>query len=75
MTGPHDRFFRYIFNHPARAEALLRHHLPASLIAEVDWSSLRRESGTLTDWDRETRKDLLFSARCLRSAMEGQGHG
>jgi predicted transposase YdaD len=74
MTGPHDRFFRYLFNHPARAEALLRHNLPASLIAEVDWPSLRRESGTLADWERETRKDLLFSARCLHSGREAPPH-
>jgi predicted transposase YdaD len=74
MTGPHDRFFRYLFNHPARAEALLRHNLPASLVAEVDWSSLRRESGTLADWDRETRKDLLFSARCRHAVREAPPH-
>lgn len=55
MTGPHDRFFRYIFSSPARAEALLRHNLPVQLAAEVDWSTLRRESGTLVEWERETR--------------------
>jgi hypothetical protein len=70
MTGPHDRFFRYLFNHPARAEALLRYNLPESLVAEVLWSSLRRESGTFVDGERETRKDLLFSARCLFSSED-----
>jgi hypothetical protein len=74
MTGPHDRLFRYTFNSPARAEVLLRHNLPAWLISAVDWSSLRRESGTLADWDRETRKDLLFSARYLHSAEEDPPH-
>jgi len=74
MTGPHDRFFRYIFNPPARAEALLRHNLPAHLAAEVDWSSLRRESGTLVNWERETRQDLLFSAQCLHSAENEPPH-
>jgi hypothetical protein len=74
MTRPHDRFFRYLFNHPARIEALLRHNLPASFIAEVDWPSLRRESGALADWDRETRKDLLFSARFRHSAREEPPH-
>jgi len=63
VTAPHDRFFRYTFAHPERAAALLRYNLPASLSTGVDWSSLRRESGTLVDWGRETRKDLLFSAR------------
>ncbi len=69
MAGPHDRFFRYTFAHPERAAALLRYNLPASLTTAVDWSSLRRESGTLVDWGRETRKDLLFSAR-YRHATE-----
>jgi predicted transposase YdaD len=74
MTGPHDRFFRYIFNPPVRAEALLRHNLPVDLATEVDWASLRRESGTLVDWQRETRQDLLFSARCSPSGEDGPPH-
>jgi hypothetical protein len=74
MTGPHDRFFRYLFNPPARAEALLRHNLPAQLAAEVDWATLRRESGTLVEGERETRKDLLFSARCRHAAEDEPPH-
>ena len=70
MAGPHDRFFRYLFNPPVRAEALLRHNLSAPRAAEVDWSSLRRESGTLVNGERETRQDLLFSARSLHSAED-----
>ncbi len=74
MTGPYDRLFRYVFNAPARAEVLLRHNLPEWLISAVNWSSLRRESGTLVDWRRETRNDLLFSARYLHSAEEEPPH-
>jgi flagellar biosynthesis/type III secretory pathway protein FliH len=74
MPGPHDRLFRYLFNHPARATALLRHNLPASLVAEVDWSSLRRESGTLVEGERETRNDLLFSARRLHGGEDAPPH-
>jgi predicted transposase YdaD len=74
MTGPHDRFFRYIFSSPARAEALLRHNLPAQLTAEVDWSTLRLESGTLVVGERETRKDLLFSARPLHGGEDLAPH-
>ena len=74
MTGPHDRLFRYLFNPPARAEGLLRHNLPAPLAAEVDWTTLRRESGTLVVGERETRKDLLFSARCLHSSESEPPH-
>jgi predicted transposase YdaD len=74
MTAPHDRFFLYLFSPPARAEALLRHNLPAPLTALVDWPTLRRESGTLADWQRETRKDLLFSARLLHAAAHEPPH-
>lgn len=74
MAGPHDRFFRYVFNPPARAEALLRHNLPVPRSAEVDWSSLRRESGTLVNGERETRQDLLFSARSLHAAEDEPPH-
>ena len=74
MASPHDRFFRYLFNHPGRAEALLRHNLSPQLIAHVDWSSLRRESGTLVEGARETRQDLLFSARLLHAAEHEPPH-
>lgn len=74
MSGPHDRFFRYIFGTPAQAGALLRHNLSAASTGALDWSSLKRESGTLVDWDRETRKDLLFSARWSHSPEDAPPH-
>jgi predicted transposase YdaD len=74
MTGPHDRFFRYLFNPPSRAEALLRHNLPTQLASEVDWATLRRESGTLVEGERETRQDLLFSVRGLHSTQNEPPH-
>jgi predicted transposase YdaD len=67
MAGPHDRFFRYLFGLPERAEALLRHNLPAAVVAEVDWSTLRLESGTRVQGGRETRQDLLYSARGVQA--------
>ncbi|MFL5356356.1 Rpn family recombination-promoting nuclease/putative transposase [Archangium sp.] len=64
MPGPHDLFARYTFGHPERAEAELRAVLPAPVVSEVDWSSLRRESGSVVDPElRETESDLLFTAR------------
>ncbi|MBZ4423274.1 Rpn family recombination-promoting nuclease/putative transposase [Myxococcus sp. RHSTA-1-4] len=67
MSGPHDRFVRYTFGHPERAAAELRAVLPAHLVSEVDWTSLRTESGTVVDPElRATESDLLFTAR-LRS--------
>ena len=64
MSGPHDLFVRYTFGHPERAEAELRAVLPAYVVSEVDWSSLRQESGSVVDPElRETESDLLFTAR------------
>jgi predicted transposase YdaD len=66
MPGPHDLFARYTFSHPERAAAELRAVLPAELAAQVDWSSLHRESGSVVDPElRERQSDLLFSARLL----------
>ncbi|QRN95624.1 Rpn family recombination-promoting nuclease/putative transposase [Archangium violaceum] len=64
MSGPHDLFARYTFSHPERAEAELRAVLPPHVVSEVDWTSLRREPGSVVDPElRETESDLLFSAR------------
>jgi hypothetical protein len=67
MPGPHDLFARYTFGSPERAEAELRAVLPAQVVSEVDWMSLRQEPGCVVDPElRETESDLLFTAR-LRS--------
>ncbi|WP_164020125.1 Rpn family recombination-promoting nuclease/putative transposase [Pyxidicoccus trucidator] len=64
MSGPHDLFVRYTFGHPERAAAELRAVLPAQVVSEVDWTSLRREPGSVVDPElRETESDLLFTAR------------
>ncbi|WP_309890477.1 Rpn family recombination-promoting nuclease/putative transposase [Archangium sp.] len=64
MPGPHDLFVRYTFGSPERAAAELRAALPAHVVAEVDWASLRQESGSVVDPElRETESDLLFTAR------------
>ncbi|WP_257461618.1 Rpn family recombination-promoting nuclease/putative transposase [Archangium lipolyticum] len=64
MSGPHDLFARYTFGHPERAAAELRAVLPSHVVSQVDWSSLRREPGSVVDPElRETESDLLFSAR------------
>src|SRR5690349_11663124 len=64
MPGPHDLFARFTFGHPERAAAELRAALPPHVVSEVDWSSLRREPGSVVDPElRETESDLLFTAR------------
>jgi hypothetical protein len=44
MSGPHDRFIRYVLEHSERATALLRTVLPPGLAARVRWSTLRGQS-------------------------------
>ena len=67
MSGPHDLLARYTFAHPERAAAELHAVLPPHVVSSVDWSSLRREPGSVVDAElRETESDLLFTAR-LRS--------
>jgi len=69
MSGVHDRFVRYTFSQPERAAAELRAALPSHVVSEVDWSSLKRESGSVVDPElRQTESDLLFTAR-LRSGQ------
>ena len=64
MSGPHDLFVRYTFGHPERAAAELRAVLPAHVVSEVDWETLRQEPGNVVDPElRKTESDLLFSAR------------
>ncbi|QSQ25868.1 Rpn family recombination-promoting nuclease/putative transposase [Pyxidicoccus parkwayensis] len=64
MSGPHDTFVRHTFDHPENAAAELRAVLPEHVVSQVDWPSLRVESGNVVDSDlRETESDLLFSAR------------
>jgi predicted transposase/invertase (TIGR01784 family) len=67
MSGPHDLFVRHTFGQPERAAAELRAALPPPVVSRVDWSTLRREPGSVVDPElKETESDLLFSAR-LRS--------
>lgn len=64
MSGPHDLFARYTFEHPQRAAAELRAVLPPAVATEVDWATLRREFRSVVDPElRETERDLLFSAQ------------
>jgi predicted transposase YdaD len=66
MSGPHDLFVRFTFGQPERAAAELRVALPPEIVAQVDWTSLRREPVSVVDEElRETESDLLFSAHLV----------
>ncbi len=64
MSGPHDLLVRHTFSQPRHAEAALRAALPAELVKEVEWESLKLESGSVVDGGlKERQSDLLFSVR------------
>jgi len=69
MSGPHDRFIRYVLEHSERAAALLRTVLPPGLAARVRWSTLRGQPTALVDSSiRESQGDLSFSVRLRGSS-------
>lgn len=60
---PHDKLFTIGFGDPSNAAGLLSAQLPAELVSQIDWSTLKSESGTFVDPElRKTQSDLLFSA-------------
>jgi hypothetical protein len=60
---PHDKLFAIGFGDPINAAGLLRAQLPAELVSQIDWSTLKSESGSFVDPElRKTQSDLLFSA-------------
>ena len=71
MSGPHDRFIRYVLEHPERAAALLHTLLPPGFAARVDWSTLRSHPTALVDPAmRETQGDSSFSVRLRGSSRQ-----
>jgi hypothetical protein len=65
MSGPHDRFIRYVLEHPERAAALLHTLLPPGFVARVDWSTLRSHPTALVDPAiRETRGTRASRSGC-----------
>jgi predicted transposase YdaD len=66
---PHDALFKWAFEAPADAAALLRELLPAAVRDAIVWSTLDRERGSFVDRTLADRhNDLLFSARLRAGA-------
>jgi hypothetical protein len=61
---PHDAIFKWGFESPADAAALLRELVPAAVRDAIVWKTLDRERGSFVDRMLADRhNDLLFSAR------------
>jgi hypothetical protein len=64
-TTPHDALFKAAFAKLRHARGLLRALLPARLVQQINWTTLRLESGIAVgdeDLD-EQRMDLVYSVR------------
>ena len=72
MTSrPHDALFKWAFETPEDAAALLRELLPAGIREAIAWDTLDHEPGSFIDRALSDRhNDLLFSAR-LRTGEPG----
>ena len=60
-SSPHDRLVRHVLAIPENARGELRAALPAGLVDQIDWDTLRVENGAFADQRGESRTDLLFS--------------
>ena len=59
--SPHDQYFRLSFGQPEAAAELVRHYLPAEVVAQFDLTSLERRAGSFVDEElRDQQADLLF---------------
>ena len=68
----HDQYFKLSFGQPEAAAELVRHYLPAEVVAQFDLTSLERLAGSFVDDElRGQQGDLLFQAR-LREGGEAQ---
>ena len=64
MPNFHDALFRGTFQHPEVAAELLQATLPAEVIQQVDWTSLKPQKDSFIGRDlEEYSADLLFRAR------------
>ena len=71
MTRPHDALFKWAFESPEDAAALLRELLPIAVREAIAWDTLDRDLGSFIDRTFASRhNDLLFSAR-LRTGEPG----
>jgi predicted transposase/invertase (TIGR01784 family) len=60
----HDGFFKAIFSQPEHAAAFFKSHLPAGIVAHIDWTSLAVLPGSFVKKSlQQVHSDLLFTTR------------
>ncbi len=64
ITQPHDAFFKAFMNDVTVARDFLNVHLPPSIVARCDMSTLQIESGSFISQEmRQSYSDLLYSVK------------
>ena len=64
---PHDSAYKQFFSNPEMVESLLRDFVSADFIADLDFSTLERCSGSyVTDDLRERHDDIVWRFGCKR---------
>ena len=64
LAQPHDAFFKSVFSDPVHTAGLLRGHLPAAIVAQIDWDSLVLVPSSFVKRSlRQAHADLLFRAQ------------
>lgn len=67
IESPHDKFFRFAFKHVELVRDLIQWTFPASLVKQLDLTTIRWEAGSWTDSKlRDKRADLLFSCPIIK---------
>ncbi len=63
-ANPHDAFFKEIFSQPELAIGFFREHLPAEIVAKIDWQTLQVMPGSFVKTElQQVHSDLLFSVK------------
>lgn len=62
IAQPNDAYFKQVFSNPQRATLFFQTHLPAEIVARIDWTSLKTEAASFVKQTlQQTHSDLLYS--------------
>jgi len=64
VPTPHDALFKRVFSQPRHAAGELRHLLPAEVVRQIDWQTLKLVPASVVDPQHRARHaDLLYSVK------------
>jgi predicted transposase YdaD len=64
IAQPNDAYFKQVFSNPQRATLFFQTHLPAEIVALIDWASLKTEAASFVKQTlQQTHSDLLYTVK------------